>query len=202
MNIDGLTSAPDIRVGGVGADSTQQGGHDAHVLPGSVPEQSMASLVDSDDQIQVAMPRALSIDKTTESVRSQVVFGKIKDPDTFNASRSTALICKVPKGVRFKGDATFPCDVEIEGDCEGSISTLNGKSISVEISGTVVGELTSENIKVRGLVNGNINASNGLVHFASTAVCTGQVLYSRLSIEEGAELEASTKKVAASHQTN
>lgn len=92
--------------------------------------------------------------------------------------------------------ADLPCDVNIQGEFIGTVSVSNGCSIAVEEGGRVEGELKANNIRVNGSVDGALDAA-GLASFGSKSVCTGKVTYSRIAIEEGAEVEATMKKVAA-----
>lgn len=107
-----------------------------------------------------------------------------------------AVMCALPKGLTFVGEAHFPCDVQINGSMEGKLTAEPDKTITVTESGEVKGDLIATNIRIEGRANGDITANGGLASFGPKAICHGQVTYGTLGIEVGADIEASMKKVA------
>ena len=103
----------------------------------------------------------------------------------------------IPSQITFTGEATFDCDVRIAGTIVGTVSAAAGRSITVEKSATVNGTLKATNVRIDGTTEGEIQASGGLASFSASAVSRGHVIYTRLRISEGAEVEASMKKLAA-----
>ena len=101
----------------------------------------------------------------------------------------------IPAQITFAGEASFEGDVRIAGTISGTVSAANGRSIVVEKGASVNGTLKSTNIHVEGSTEGDIFASGGLASFSASAVSKGHITYSRLRIAEGAEVEASMKKL-------
>ena len=99
--------------------------------------------------------------------------------------------------MKFKGTADFPCSVRIQGEFEGKVTAAEGFTITVESAGVLSGESHATNIRIEGKADGVIEASGGLASFGPKATCTGEVRYTRLAIEEGADVEASMKKAKA-----
>jgi cytoskeletal protein CcmA (bactofilin family) len=104
--------------------------------------------------------------------------------------------CSLPKGLTFKGEAHYPCDVRIEGVVDGTLTAEPNRTITVERDGKVKGSLKATNVRVEGTADGEITATGGLASFGVNAVCKGHITYGRLSISEGADVEASMKKLA------
>lgn len=105
--------------------------------------------------------------------------------------------CSLPAGLSFKGEAHFPCDVRIFGEFDGKVTAEPDRTITLCEGGKASGDIKATNVRIEGCALGQITAAGGLASFGPKSVCTGQVNYSRLGIEEGAEVEASMKKVAA-----
>lgn len=103
----------------------------------------------------------------------------------------------IPSQITFAGDATFDCDVRIAGNITGTVTASAGRSINVEKGATVNGTLKATNVRIDGTTEGEISAEGGLASFTASAVSKGHITYSRLRIVEGAEVEASMKKLAA-----
>ena len=105
--------------------------------------------------------------------------------------------CAIPEGLKFTGEATFPCNVRILGKVEGSIRAGSTNTITVAPGGNIKGKATAQNLRIEGAADGEMCAAGGLASFGAKAVCKGQVSYGRIAIEEGADIEASMKKTAA-----
>jgi cytoskeletal protein CcmA (bactofilin family) len=103
----------------------------------------------------------------------------------------------LPKGVSFKGVASFGCDVQIDGTFEGDLVASQGSSATISAGATFTGNITATNITIDGHAHGSVDASAGVARFGAASICTGNVLYGRLAIAEGAEIEATTKKARA-----
>lgn len=103
--------------------------------------------------------------------------------------------CVLPSGLSFKGEARFPCGVQIEGAFDGKVTAASDQTITVAKGGRVKGEIKATNVHVEGGVDGQIIADGGLARFGATAKFTGEVTYARIGIEEGADIEASMKKL-------
>ena len=95
----------------------------------------------------------------------------------------------------FKGDAHFPCDVKLEGMFEGKLTAEPNKTITITQTGDATGEFKATNIRLDGKASGHLTADGGLASFGNKAVYAGQLTYGRLGIEEGAEVDATMKKI-------
>lgn len=136
--------------------------------------------------IKTALPSLTTV--TT----SQVI--AIQSKSTVQPRVPTGQKAKMPQGIHFNGDAFYPCDVSIEGHFTGTLSTQGQVTVEIGEIGFVKGTVKSHNIDVRGNVHGVLDCPEGLVSFGPLAVCTGTVTYAKLKIEEGAEVDATTKK--------
>jgi cytoskeletal protein CcmA (bactofilin family) len=107
-----------------------------------------------------------------------------------------AAVCTFPAGLSFEGDATFPCDFAVMGTIKGKVALTGHSKLVIAAGGKVEGEIVAKSISIDGEANGKIDASGGLVSFGENARCTGSIQYGRMSMAEGAEVEATMKKVA------
>lgn len=107
-----------------------------------------------------------------------------------------AAVCTFPAGLSFEGDATFPCDFAVMGTIKGKVALTGQSKLVIAAGGKVEGEIVAKSISIDGEANGKIDASGGLVSFGENARCTGSIQYGRMSMAEGAEVEATMKKVA------
>jgi cytoskeletal protein CcmA (bactofilin family) len=105
--------------------------------------------------------------------------------------------CVLPKGLMFTGEAHYPCDVRIDGIVNGKMTAEPDRTITVESEGKFKGSLKATNVSIEGEVDGDIAAAGGLASFGQNSVCKGHITYGRLKIAEGADVEASMKKLAA-----
>lgn len=115
--------------------------------------------------------------------------------DTAPAAESPAVACVIPQSITFKGEATFPCDAVIEGEFDGTLRVGPNARVTIAAAGMVEGNVYGQNVHVEGSVSGEVHAIGGLASFGPKAFCSGQIHYTRLSIAEGAEIEASMKRV-------
>lgn len=105
--------------------------------------------------------------------------------------------CVLPKGLTFTGEAHYPCDVRIEGVVDGKVTAEPNRTITVESEGKVKGSLKATHVRINGDADGDIAATGGLASFGQKSVFKGHITYGRLTIAEGADVEASMKKLAA-----
>lgn len=111
---------------------------------------------------------------------------------------SSAVACVIPQSITFKGEASFPCDAVIEGEFDGTLRVGPNARVTIAAAGMVEGSVYGQSVHVEGSVSGEVHAIGGLASFGPKAFCSGQIHYSRLSIAEGAEIEASMKRVPQS----
>lgn len=108
----------------------------------------------------------------------------------------TQSVCTFPAGLSFEGEASFPCDFAVMGSINGKVALSGQSKLVIAAGGKVDGEIVAKCISIDGEANGKIDASGGLVSFGENARCTGSIQYGRMSMAEGAEVEATMKKVA------
>ena len=105
--------------------------------------------------------------------------------------------CILPKGLSFKGEAHYPCDVLVEGVFEGKLTAEPNRTITVSETGDLTGDVKATNLRINGKGHGQMVADGGLASFGPKANYSGQITYGRLGIEEGAEVDATMKKITA-----
>lgn len=95
----------------------------------------------------------------------------------------------IGKTILIKGEITGSESVLIEGNVEGSIA-LPDDRVTVGRDGRVSANITAQDIVVLGEVVGSCNASDHLDIRCEGSLC-GDVVVSRISVEEGAYLTGS-----------
>jgi cytoskeletal protein CcmA (bactofilin family) len=96
---------------------------------------------------------------------------------------------KIGKTLLIKGEITGSESVLIEGKVEGSIA-LPGDRVTVGRNGRVSANIAAQDIVVLGEVLGNCDAGDHLDIRCEGSLC-GDVVVSRISVEEGAYLTGS-----------
>jgi cytoskeletal protein CcmA (bactofilin family) len=99
------------------------------------------------------------------------------------AEGSTAI----GKSVVIRGEISGGEDLYMDGSIEGTI-TLAGNRLTIGPNAKVLADVKVRDIVVFGSLKGNINAT-GRVDLRQSAVVSGDILASRLSIEENATLK-------------
>jgi len=112
------------------------------------------------------------------------------------AAAADRAICSFPHGLSFEGTAEFPCDISVNGSIKGSVILKEQSQLVISETGAIDGTIRARNVLVQGSVKGELDASGGTVAFGEAATCTGSIKYARMSMAEGAEVEATMKKVA------
>jgi cytoskeletal protein CcmA (bactofilin family) len=92
----------------------------------------------------------------------------------------------IGRSVTIHGEIIGSEDLYLDGAVEGTL-TLTGNRLTVGPNAHIVADLEVRDIVVYGRVEGNIKAS-GRVDLRQTAEVTGDILTSRLSIEEKAAI--------------
>ena len=92
----------------------------------------------------------------------------------------------IGRSVTIHGEIAGSEDLYLDGEVRGTV-TLAGNRLTVGPNGIVVADLEVRDIVVYGRVEGNITAS-GRVDLRQTAEVAGDILTSRLSIEEKASI--------------
>jgi len=97
---------------------------------------------------------------------------------------TTADQATIGKSLVIKGEVTGSESLYIDGRVEGSIN-LSGNRVTVGRNGVVAANINAREIVVLGKVRGNLTASDR-VDIRSDGSLTGDVIASRISIEDGA----------------
>ena len=95
--------------------------------------------------------------------------------------------------LRVNGDLVCSGDIQVDGWIEGDIQSRN---VVIGEGATVHGAIQAENVRVCGIVNGQLRADN--VTLEKSARVTGDILHTSLSIEQGAFLEGMCKRIDTS----
>ena len=90
----------------------------------------------------------------------------------------------IGKSLVIKGEVTGSESLYIDGRVEGSIN-LSGNRVTIGRNGVVAANISAREIVVLGKVRGNLTASDR-VDIRSDGSLTGDVVASRISIEDGA----------------
>ena len=110
------------------------------------------------------------------------MFGK---KDDVSDQSTTTLIAK---GTRIEGDLNFLGCLEIEGIVVGNVRSEDQKSrVRILHGGLLEGEIRVSDVVINGNVRGDIFAGN-LIKLASKAVVEGNIHYSLIEVDKGAEV--------------
>jgi len=93
----------------------------------------------------------------------------------------------IGKNTSIVGDVISEGDFRIDGKVEGTIKT-EGRVV-IGVSGSVSGNVTCNNADIEGKFSGELNV-NSLLTLKNTAKISGEVVISKLSVEPGAEFNA------------
>ena len=93
----------------------------------------------------------------------------------------------IGKNTSFVGDVISEGDFRIEGKVEGTIKTTG--RVILGKSGSINGKVECDNADIEGKFSGELKV-NSLLTLKSTAVISGEVVISKLSVEPGAEFNA------------
>ena len=105
---------------------------------------------------------------------------------------STGTTTLVAEGTHIKGDVHFSGNLEVEGEVTGNIIAEDDGEARVRIlqKGHVKGDVKVPNIVINGKVEGTLYAQKH-VELAAKAVVEGNVHYSLVEIEKGAQVNGS-----------
>ena len=109
------------------------------------------------------------------------MLGKINDTETEKSIISSDM--------KIKGKISADGDLVLLGAVVGDIKCHN---LSVEVSGTLKGNIDADVVTVSGKCDGQI--SGDVISVKSTGKISGEVFYENISIEEGAVVEAQIGK--------
>ncbi|WP_111735385.1 bactofilin family protein [Roseovarius amoyensis] len=92
-------------------------------------------------------------------------------------------------GAKLTGELSAPGALELLGHVEGKVSA---DAIIIEDSGSAIGELQARSIAVKGRFEGKIFGGDVKLH--SGARVSGEISYTTLTIESGAEVNSSCSR--------
>ena len=105
----------------------------------------------------------------------------------------------IGKSVIVRGDLSGQEDLYMDGNIEGTI-TLAGNRLTIGPNAKVLGDVSARDVVISGSLKGNIHAT-GRVDLRQTAVVNGDILASRLSIEENATLKGHVELAVSASAT-
>jgi cytoskeletal protein CcmA (bactofilin family) len=108
--------------------------------------------------------------------------------DVKNIAKSTPTI--IARDLKIEGTIGSSGLVEIEGIIQG---TIFGNSVILREEGFINGEITAENLSLRGNFQGKIRAKS--ISISSKAKVVGEIEYESLSVEDGACIDGQFKKI-------
>lgn len=98
---------------------------------------------------------------------------------------------KIGKTLDIEGEISGQENLSIEGRFQGKI-ILDENNLIIEHNATVKAEIHAKNAQIRGRIEGNIFASEK-VHIEKDGHMNGDIIASRISIDEGAHFKGSVK---------
>lgn len=104
-----------------------------------------------------------------------------------DSAPTVGLTNRLVANTKIKGEITADADFRIDGILEGSIKT-KGKVV-IGKTGYINGKVYCENADIEGKFNGELNVSN-ILTLKSTAEIQGNVIVGKLSVEPGANFNA------------
>ena len=93
----------------------------------------------------------------------------------------------IGKNTSFVGDIISEGDFRIDGKIEGTIKTIG--RVVIGKSGSISGKVECKNADIEGKFSGELIV-NSLLTLKATATISGDVIISKLSVEPGAEFNA------------
>ncbi len=101
----------------------------------------------------------------------------------------------IGKSVVVRGELSGNEDLYMDGDLEGTI-TLTDSRLTIGPNARVVADLNVRDLVVFGNLTGNVKAS-GRIELRQSAIVSGDIISSRLSIEESAVIQGKVEITAA-----
>lgn len=116
-----------------------------------------------------------------------------------NPLRQTSPTCgrsHLAAGVKLTGDINASGLIELLGHVDGKITA---DSLVIDEVGSAVGEIRANSVVITGRFEGIIEGGDVRLHFGSKV--SGKIFYTTLSIENGAEVNASCSRRARDGNT-
>lgn len=116
--------------------------------------------------------------------------GRNKENDSMSAEGLTGVVDMIAAGTVIEGSLNSIKGIRIDGTVKGSVTT-EGKLV-VGKSGIIEGEIICGNADIEGELKSTIQVK-GLLQLKSTANLLGDIVTSKLRIEEGAHFSGNCK---------
>jgi cytoskeletal protein CcmA (bactofilin family) len=97
----------------------------------------------------------------------------------------TLKVNSIVEGTKLKGEINSPGNFRIDGEVDGNMK-IEGKLI-IGAKGVVKGQVTCKDAEIEGRFDGQLSV-NGLLSLKSTSEITGDAIFTRLMVAEGAKL--------------
>ncbi len=95
------------------------------------------------------------------------------------------------------GDVKSQGEIEVNGTIDGDITC---QSLTIGKEAKIHGKVIAENVQVMGTLDGQIRAES--VSLLDSAHVTGEILHHSLSVEAGAFIEGSAKRIGSEDKAN
>jgi len=102
-----------------------------------------------------------------------------------NEQMQTLKVNSIVEGTKLRGEINSPGNFRIDGEVDGDMK-IEGKLI-IGAKGLVKGKVTCKDAEIEGRFDGHLSV-NGLLSLKSTSEITGDAVFTRLMVAEGAKL--------------
>jgi cytoskeletal protein CcmA (bactofilin family) len=102
-----------------------------------------------------------------------------------NEQMQNLKVNSIVEGTKLKGEINSPGNFRIDGEVDGDMK-IEGKLI-IGTKGLVKGKVTCKDAEIEGRFDGHLSV-NGLLSLKSTSEITGDAVFTRLMVAEGAKL--------------
>ncbi len=110
---------------------------------------------------------------------------------------SSAAKSVLSADMEITGDVRSQGEIEVNGTIDGDITC---RSLTIGKEAKIHGKVIAESIQVLGTLDGHIRADS--VSLLGSAHVTGEILHQSLSVEAGAFIEGSTKRISGEDKAN
>lgn len=117
-----------------------------------------------------------------------------RDAENDKPSVAGAVCTKLGKKLVFKGDLWADEEVLLLGRVEGTVEC--SEQLTVELGGSVMGDVRGRSITIKGTVLGNIRGTESVV-IAPGGTVTGDIMAPRVTIIESAQVNGTVKMTTA-----
>jgi cytoskeletal protein CcmA (bactofilin family) len=111
---------------------------------------------------------------------------------SYSPSRASGEASVIGPDLRVVGDLHCEGDIQIKGRVEGDVKS---RSVTVDEGAHVEGAIMGDSVHISGSIKGQIQAPS--VTVAKTAKVVGDIVHQTLSVEAGAHLDGSCRRLEA-----